>query len=225
MKNLIKLFCLCSIGMLLLPSCNDEAPIAELECPECSDYRAVCIEASCQCPEGYLELWYRARLFANTIPPTHYCLAPDSLTFLAHLPHNSCVDTFAVGFTAEPLGDTILGSGVSTLYAYIHRPGTRYTSRSERGFSGVFTNEAGELEFFYNFMDIATFPIDFLTDSECFAASRADEDAIPRGGSYVGIFVHEDTIRGQLDYLYQADSLAPAERIFIDVDLVRMQPY
>jgi hypothetical protein len=220
MKNLTTPLLLCLIGAWSLLGCNQEEPVAEPACPECEDYRAVCIAAACQCPEGYLEMWYRAALFPNTIPPTLYCLAPDSLTFIANLPHNSCVDSFAIAFTSEPLAQTNLGPGPSGFYAYSHMPRSRWTDPL-RPTGAIFTNEEGDLEFFFYDMYIALFPPGFQADGQCFAESRADEDSRPSRGHFVGIFVHPDTIRGELAYFYRPD---PEPRL-MSLDLVRMLPY
>jgi hypothetical protein len=222
MKNLTTPLLLCLIGAWSLLGCNQEEPVAEPACPECEDYRAVCIAAACQCPEGYLEMWYRAALFANTIPPTLYCLAPDSLTFIANLPHNSCVDSFAIAFTSEPLAQTNLGSGPSGFYAY------SYTCRDPGGrilfvTTGVISSPTKMTSWNFSFMTwtLRCSLLDFQADGQCFAESRADEDSRPSRGHFVGIFVHPDTIRGELTYFYRPD---PEPRL-MSLDLVRMLPY
>jgi len=93
---------------VLIVSCRNQEAIIAPECPSCWDEKMVCVESTCQCPEGYLETWlnlYRGH-GEDLVPPLagrKFCIKPDKLTFMAHFPKFECIDTFAIRFYTEPL--------------------------------------------------------------------------------------------------------------------------
>jgi len=93
---------------LLVTACKKDQPdMVVPDCPECWDDNMVCVEQTCQCPDGYLETWLNIEFYDDTevVPPSgrKFCIEPDKLTFMAHFPRFECIDTFAIRFFTEPL--------------------------------------------------------------------------------------------------------------------------
>lgn len=82
---------------------------AEPQCPECWDQKAVCVDASCQCPEGTIVIdqtgmnWPGLPDSLQGTREQLFCLEPDQLTFLARFDTIGCYRTLAVQFPVEPL--------------------------------------------------------------------------------------------------------------------------
>lgn len=66
----------------------------------------ICVEGACDCPDGYITTWLnRTGLGIGTAAdsfPRKFCIKPDRLTFIAHIPRFMCLDTFAVRFAVDP---------------------------------------------------------------------------------------------------------------------------
>ncbi len=93
--------------LLLLYACKKHHPEDSPNCPDCWDSQMVCVENTCQCPEGYAETWLN--LYNNAekdeVPPSgrKFCIKPDKLTFMAYFPKFECIDSFAFRFHTEHL--------------------------------------------------------------------------------------------------------------------------
>ncbi len=82
---------------------------AEPQCPECWNEKALCVDASCECPEGTIVI-DQTGMYWGSLPDSLqgtqeqlFCLEPDPLTFLAEFDTIGCYRTLAVQFPVEPL--------------------------------------------------------------------------------------------------------------------------
>lgn len=103
MKKLFFLMLLLA-GFVSFYSCKKKN--LSLDCPPCWDKDMICVEGACDCPEGYITTWLnRTGLGIGAAAdsfPRKFCIKPDRLVFIAHIPRFMCLDTFAVRFTVDP---------------------------------------------------------------------------------------------------------------------------
>jgi hypothetical protein len=80
--------------------------VLSLTCPPCWDKNMICLEGACDCPDGYIPTWLNRTGLGIGVAadsfPKKFCIKPDRLTFMAHIPRFVCLDTFAVRFTVDP---------------------------------------------------------------------------------------------------------------------------
>jgi|UPI0005922A47 hypothetical protein len=210
---------------LTLFACKKEDPVAEPTCPECWDREMVCVDLQCECPEGSIENWFEAwGPLEDSMPPRKFCIEPNPKTFIAELEPIGCLDTFAFTFPQEPLTEIDSfsnqnGPGASTSFK-VERPDR---IRPEEVNYTLFYNEEGALElYFFQFPPNAggeQFRFENCTDFD--ANGERIGFAVP---SFQGVFIHPDTIRGQLIFSGYG-TFEYLDSLHVELDLIRTVPY
>ena len=215
-----------ALVVLTLFACQKEDSVAEPTCPECWDREMVCVDLQCECPEGSIENWFEAWApYEDSIPYRKFCIEPTPYTFIGEFEPIACLDTFAITFPWEPLTqiDSLSTSGSGPMQTFLLK--LEQPSKLLRGSSFPYSlryNEVGELE-----LDLrGLFPNTgglYMRAKSCFEFDAEGNQIGNAGIHFEGVFIHPDTIRGQLlvgawGTLEHLNGVQP-------LDLIRTVPY
>ena len=213
---------LISLAIMSLSACEKEKT-GEPQCPECWDSDMLCIDLQCECPEGMIVNWFEAILLGDEegAPPKKFCIEPSPYTFIAEFEAVGCLDTFAIVFPWEPtteIDSSAVPNGPSQSFELeIERP----TGNARLPYD-LFYNEFDELEMIMSGMPANTNGVQIRAG----ACSEYDENGDQIGYAkpwFQGVFVHPDTIWGQLTYLANG-TLAHLNDVEVPLDLIRTVP-
>lgn len=221
MKRFHFISCTVSV-LLLLGACKKHHPEDSPNCPDCWDSQMVCVENTCQCPEGYAETWLN--LYTNAekdeVPSSgrKFCIKPDKLTFMAHFPKFECIDTFAFRFHTEPLevNDQTPILEISSVNPLVPQkalpPGLILDTKDPNGlWVGIINLYPTHGSYFTGCVD--------------YNLNGTIDGSISRI-SFRGYFTHKDTISGHLLFEGAYGSKAALENFQLEgIKLVRMVPY
>jgi len=223
MSNNSILTSLFAFALVVFAACdrNTVAPIPP--CPDCWDEKMLCVENTCQCPEGNIETWLN--MYSNdekdVIPHEgrKFCIQPHKLTFMAHFPRFECIDTFAFRFLTEPLEVTpqtqiLSTTSIETLVPEKWSalpPGLILSDDPEGLFVGIVSLYPTHGTNFFGCVD--------------YDLNGAVDGSIGRI-SFRGYFTHPDTISGHLLFEGAAGSKAHLENYQLEgIKLIRTVPY
>ena len=215
----------CSLAaMLLLFSCDKHRPEPVPDCPDCWDQQMVCVENTCQCPDGYVETWLN--LYSNAekeevpLSGRKFCIKPDKLTFMAHFPRFECIDSFAFRFHTEPLEVSAQTPvlDISSINPLV--PG------GWKGLPPGLTLDTHDPEGLWVGIT-SLYPTHGTSISGCVDYDlNGNIDGEIGRISFRGYFTHKDTISGHLLFEGASGSKAALENFQLKgIKLVRMVPY
>lgn len=206
-------------------SCKEEPSVPQPECPECWDDDMACINLQCECEEGTIINWLEAWSPQDKVKaPRKFCIERSPYTFIAEFEAVGCLDTFAITFPWEPLteidpGDNSNGPAITTSFRLempekVRKVDVDYT---------LFYNEIDSLELYFFRIPANTggedMGYEFCTDYD------ENGERIGRASrAFSGVFVHPDTIRGQLVHSGHG-TLDYLDGLHTPIDLVRTVPY
>ena len=206
---------------IIFAACKKEK--AELQCPECWDEKAICIDGKCECPEEAIVTHLNTAPSAegeNVFPPRQFCVLPDKLTFIGYLPQFLCVDTFAIAFPYEPLeGVQLLPTGTPRVHQLA--PGVTFgLSNMDLIFDEDYPEGLGMYIRITNIQPTYGYTLGHgcleLKDGEITGGARID---------FGGYFSHPDTVVGKLRVIAADGKYSDFDGQEVEVNLIRTLPY